>query len=645
MNGCLRSRLVALTALLLVSTLFSGCASRLASTSAREDKREQQHSQAMQYFVRAKVFESEGNPLGAIVALRSAADLDPSSPTIYTQLARNYDDIRDYRMSTTFAEKALELDPELTALRYQLVRWLDVLGESRRAARHVEALIERERHAWPLYSHLARLYTELGEQEKVAPLFDQILADPKTPQDVRVNIAYVLSRSGRTERSEEIFLEVLSRDPKVEDAWLGLGEMQLVRGDREAAIRSFRDGAVQVPESNLLIHELAQQMHSAIDLEPMLVVDDAGFLYRLGVALSGMEKFTLAARVFENIVGQKPKSAESWLDAARYYLHVGQIERSEEILRQAIAAMPDSVDLYLFWGTALEKEERYDEAAEFYQQALQRIPGNEELFISWGFNHEQRDQWDEAIQVYRQALRDVGELPSIYVRWGLVLGQQERWYEAVDRYRRAVLVDSTHVDAFLHWGLALQHLERWEEAVQRLDQAHDLEPLDTVVLFYLGAALERSSSLTTATFDEVVFERAVSTFRRLLELSPDDAYALNYLGYMFADRGVHLEEAVDLLSRAVTLDPDNGAFFDSLGWAYYRLGELDQAESYLAMAMEQLDDHEEEEQAVIFGHAGDIANALGKHVEATDHWQRALDLMPSDRDLQQKLRGAGAPTP
>ena len=129
----------------------------------------------------------------------------------------------------------------------------------------------------------------------------------------------------------------------------------------------------------------------------------------------------------------------------------------------------------------------------------------------------------------------------------------------------------------------------------------------------------------------------METFENLLQIDPEDPYALNYLGYMYADKGTHLQEAVELLSRAIVLDPENSAFLDSMGWAYFRLGDLEQAEEYLNRALAFLGENEVDEQAVIFEHAGDIANALGKDKEARMHWQKVLELTPENKEVRLKL--------
>ena len=106
---------------------------------------------------------------------------------------------------------------------------------------------------------------------------------------------------------------------------------------------------------------------------------------------------------------------------------------------------------------------------------------------------------------------------------------------------------------------------------------------------------------------------------------------------MYAEKGIHLQEAVELLLRAIAIEPQNSAFLDSLGWAYYQLGELDQAEQYLAQSMEWMDEGDAEEAAVICEHAGDIAHAQGRSDDAQRYWRRALEFDPDNGALRAKL--------
>ena len=589
--------------------------------------------QAMQYFIKAKVFEAQHNYLGAIVALRSAADLDPTSPTIYARLAYNYQRIDDPHMAVHFALKGLALDGSQAQLRRLLIRILESEGEREAAIDHIEELLRYEPDNWPLYRHLAYLYFESGQTEQIVSLFKEVLAQEHVPPEVEVDIASIFSRIGQQKEAEHIYHRVLAADPTVEDAWLGLAELKLSQGYRHEAIAIYREAAGHLPDSSVPYH-LARLMVTEHDLEEILAEEGAEVLYHLGTALSEAGKYDQATLVFKRIVEMQPQTVEQWTDLARYYIYLEDYDSATAVLSQAAEVMPDSTEIYLYWGTALESTERYDEAISVYQRGLEYLPDAVEIYLYWGLALEQQDAWAEAIDVYRQALAVSPGEAALHVRWGFSLGRQEQWEAALAQYETATSLDSAYSPAFLYWGIALEELERWEEALEKLNQAVVLANNKSRVLFYLGSCYEQASRKLDR--DEY-FDRAVETFQRLLETEPNDAYALNYLGYMYADKGIRLTEAVALLEKAIALEPDNSAFLDSIGWAYFRLGELAQAEHYLQQALEHIDEVDPEEQAVIFDHAGDIASSLGKTDEARTHWQKVLELEPDNEEVRRKL--------
>src|SRR5262249_17047838 len=112
---------------------------------------------------------------------------------------------------------------------------------------------------------------------------------------------------------------------------------------------------------------------------------------------------------------------------------------------------------------------------------------------------------------------------------------------------------------------------------------------------------------------------AERTVRQLVTLEPGNADALNYLGYMLADRGQQLDEAIRLVRRALDIEPNNPNYLDSLGWAYYRRGDYDQAEQFLAPAAQQMPRN-----ATVQDHMGDILAKRGRWQDAIDAWSRAL---------------------
>ncbi|MGH9162903.1 MAG: tetratricopeptide repeat protein, partial [Vicinamibacteraceae bacterium] len=185
--------------------------------------------------------------------------------------------------------------------------------------------------------------------------------------------------------------------------------------------------------------------------------------------------------------------------------------------------------------------------------------------------------------------------------------------------------DVSHVVAL---GALLAQSKQFDRAVAAVSAAQKRFPRDATLGYQLGAIYHEAER-----YDEA--ERA---FRDVLKIDPRHAPTLNDLGYMFADRGVNLAEAVKLLQQAVTLDPYNGSYLDSLGWAYFKQRRLDLARDHLQKAAAQLTNN-----SVVQDHLGDLLFALNDRKAAIDAWERALagdgeSIVPSD--IKAKIRRA-----
>ena len=162
-----------------------------------------------------------------------------------------------------------------------------------------------------------------------------------------------------------------------------------------------------------------------------------------------------------------------------------------------------------------------------------------------------------------------------------------------------------------HIALAQIYSEskRAPEAVKVLQDAQTKFPGDTTISFELGAVLDKQKKFT----------ESEAAFRQILQKEPDNAPALNYIGYMLAERGERLTESVDLLKKALAIEPDNGSYLDSLGWAYYKADKLPLALDSLQRAADQL-----KANSVIQDHYGDVLFKLSRFDDAIAAWTRAL---------------------
>lgn len=158
--------------------------------------------------------------------------------------------------------------------------------------------------------------------------------------------------------------------------------------------------------------------------------------------------------------------------------------------------------------------------------------------------------------------------------------------------------------------------------------ATDSNRLTHSFYFQFGSACERAGKIGEA---EKLFEKS-------LKLSPDFAEALNYLGYMWAERGTNLTKAREMIEHAVKLSPTNAAYLDSLGWVLFKQGHPKEALPKIEKAVELNKDPD----ATLFDHLGDIHAALNQQEKAREAWKKSLELEPN-KDIEKKLKSGSPP--
>ena len=202
---------------------------------------------------------------------------------------------------------------------------------------------------------------------------------------------------------------------------------------------------------------------------------------------------------------------------------------------------------------------------------------------------------------------------SILIAQALLFGENAQADQAVSKLR--ALLDGSAADFEIQLDIAQVYEEskRWADAEQAIHAAEKIQPDSSgkeMTGFLLGAIFERQKK----------FDQAEEEFRKVLDANPRNASTLNYYGYMLADRGIRLDEATDLIKRALADDPNNAAYQDSLGWAYFKQNKLDEAEELLRQAATR-----ESHDPTILSHLGDVYAKMGKDSLAEAQWQKSLD--------------------
>ncbi|MBS0221905.1 MAG: tetratricopeptide repeat protein [Proteobacteria bacterium] len=276
-----------------------------------------------------------------------------------------------------------------------------------------------------------------------------------------------------------------------------------------------------------------------------------------------------------------------------------------------------------------QRNERADLALIFEQFAVELKPDLDFAWLMIAGIDEQFGKTPQAIA----ALGKIG--PASPLNWQARLraatlsAQEDNIDEAARRLRAMAAEKPDRIDAPLTLADLLRTKEKYKDAVAAYDMAilriKTPDEKYWPVYFGRGICLERIKQ----------WPRAEADMKKALELSPEQPYVLNYLGYSWIDQGMHLDEGMKMLKRATELRPDDGAITDSVGWAYYRLGQFNEAVKWLERASEQKGDD-----ATVVEHLGDAYWHVGRFREARFEWTRALNQKP-DKDrlpiLQDKL--------
>ena len=179
------------------------------------------------------------------------------------------------------------------------------------------------------------------------------------------------------------------------------------------------------------------------------------------------------------------------------------------------------------------------------------------------------------------------------------------------------------IEPYLLLSGLYESMEKYDQGLKTLTAVEQSFPQDSRLIFRVGILLDKMGKK----------EESISRMKKVIQLVPDDAQALNYLGYTYAELGTNLDEALQYLRKAVSLRPDDGFILDSLGWVLYKLKRYDEAVKQLERAHELVD-----EDATVMGHLADVYLAQQNYQKALPLYRKVLKLEPDRKDVHEKIR-------
>jgi tetratricopeptide (TPR) repeat protein len=601
-----------------------------------------------------------GEVAEALQHLRRAQKADPASGAIRAEMARVLREAGRNEEALAEATEAVRLEPDSAEARLMLAQLHLARSEGeggeqalRAAASEFEEVARLEPEGGrtrQILLTLANMYRRLEEHERAIGALERYLALDGGSFDAHVRIGDHYLAMGDAEKAADAFKKALDLQPSAQ-AYEKLAESYAKADQPDQAILHYRKALELEPKSLKLHLDLGDVLLQARRPKEALAEAEAALgddphnrraLELKGRSLREQRRFDEAEQAADSLLAEEPGD----LKAAYLKVTIAEARRDfaaaatglETLLRRkgdgedpVQRASNDRVFL-IHLGFAYQQLGRFADAADAFGRAS-RVGGEPDAALL-GYQVEAlflAKDYERALAEVRAARGRFPEDADLATQEANVLrarGEEPAALAIVEKLERQSPRD---VDVLLQVAEFYQRAKRYGEAEAALRRAREVKPRELRTLFQLGAVLERQKR----------HDAAETVFREALTLQADSAPVLNYLGYMNADRGVRVEEAVGLIERALAVDPENGAYLDSLGWALFRLNRLAQAEEMLRKAVTK------EPNAVVLDHLGDVLKRRGAIVEALDCWRKALKGEDEGEDLdravvEQKIREAQA---
>jgi tetratricopeptide (TPR) repeat protein len=490
---------------------------------------------------------------------------------------------------------------------------------------------------------LADLLVNRGDEKGARSMLEEYRSSHGPSTSVDLELARICQQGPCPEEAITLLQGVVDREKDNHEARNLLGDALEDAGRNEEAAQVYSVLVEQNPGNPYGQYRLARALLSlrrykeardhltvALQADPRNV----RLLLALGQACEGVRDLKGAEDVYRQALDQDPGSMEARFFLARVVQQHGEDAEALSLYGEILArnSAQGSPQEKLFYSLAATQvgvlrllQKNYSAALQSLGLAFQASENpDSRLYSLTARAHIESGDLDSARKILAEGLEKNPDEAELAAAEGEILLRSSRRADACRRFQE--LLDRAHgsEEAYLEviqacvQAESLQDAQPWaREGLQKHPESRDLAFQDAALDERLGR-----------------FRQAERKLRALLVREPDDAETLNYLGYMLADRGVELEDALSMLEKAVALEPDNIAFLDSLGWVHFRLGRLEQAEGYLLQATRgtRID-------PTILDHLGDVRAARGEREGALEAYRGALQHSPErPEEIRRKIR-------
>ncbi|PEN14782.1 hypothetical protein CRI94_00355 [Longibacter salinarum] len=532
-------------------------------------------------------------------------------------------------------------------------RKLFVRGMTRAFLEDYEAAIAYYEQALGLTPDQAPILSALAEakaaiDDATSALYYAERARDEAPENAAYHrqLAELQQQAGAFESAIRTYERMLKRHPENVDARMNLAQAQIEADQPDAAIKTYEtvlEGDTDDPRVHLELLQLYRQVGDTGGIESSLRAlmrhrpADQLYPHLLGRFYMEAGRTQEAIQLYENLLRRRPGSINVVMRLASLYRDAGRPAEAESLLQDIVNDADASPDQFVARARSLtdDSEFRIPEddpelratAERLLQRALQLDPEHEDALAMLGDLKYETGEYKRAAELLERALQKNPRSPDRWTRAAAALLHAGQARQAADVADEGLLLFPGRASLLRISAYAAMQVGQNSVAASRFQQAIDaLDPDQSEIRSQLNGAL----GLIYTRMKQ--FSKSDAAYARALDANPEYADAANNYAYSLADRGVHLDRALRLAKRAVRIDSTNASYIDTLGWIYYKKGDLEKAQSTLQEALRT-----GAASASVYEHFGDVSQALGDAKAAREYWKQALQRAPDRDRVQEKL--------
>ncbi len=594
----------------------------------------------------------------ALVYYAAAVEIDPESLPAYLGITSYYIRRGELDKAAEVMEDCCRKNPTSSKARIylsQIYQSLKRLDDAERASLDALEIDSRDNTA---YFRLSSIYGERGDRVREIAILEESISKVDNILPVLRHLGDLHTRAIHTSEPEQamehlgqaiFFYNEAAQHPfdSLTPVYLHrLGDLYIMKRDINKAVEvldrlsAYMPADLQIHKKLALCHMALNNKDSAIrSLEKVVKnePDNAEVYCYLGELYETMDDIDNAAKYYSLASEVSTGKPLPYLQLARLYLKTDP-EKAAKALRDGLDKLPGNTELiellsrvYLMAGQDDEAIRVFDSLIEIVASSGQTLL-NAGHFLDFGLAAQRCGMIEKADSFYRIGIEMDPELTPLYQMLASLLMSRDMDSEAIVVMQQAIAVQPDDPDSHYYLALILHNTRRFDEAASAFSHIESLarqQPgisLNAAFFFHYGAALERIGNT----------EKAETMLIRSIALNPNNAEALNYLAYMWAEQGRNLQIALEYVAHALDIDPHNGAYIDTLGWIHYMKGNYTLALDHIENALYFMPGD-----PTIAEHLGDILHAQNRREEAKEWWIYSFRSDPSNEAVAEKLKNAG----